>query len=306
MWFGYSLALAPVNSVDPRYNFYGDASRFWLSGLGLNTAHENAPTIPESVYCTYMLTFAIITPALICGSFADRMKFPSMLLFIGLWHLLVYCPVAHSMWHPSGFLYAYGVLDYAGGNVVHITSGISGLACAVYLGHRKGYGKEAFEPHNILLSAVGSSMLWIGWFGFNAGSAVAANNRAGMAILVTQIASATATISWMFTEWLHVKQPRVQGLVSGAIAGLVSVTPASGYIDQTGAFFIGLVAGPLCYGGIQLKHYLGYDDALDGFGVHGIGGIIGGIGKPLPRFFLLSFTFLSHFCRCWILCNIWS
>ena len=206
------------------------------------------------------------------------MKFHSMLLFMTLWHILVYCPIAHSMWHPAGFLYKYGALDFAGGNVVHISSGVSGLVCAVYLGARKGYGKEAFEPHNILLTVVGSAMLWVGWFGFNAGSALAANNRASIAILVTQIATATSVLAWMSTEWIIRKQPSVQGIVSGAVAGLVAITPASGYVDQTGAFFIGLFAGPLCYFGAQLKHKLGYDDALDAFGVHAVGGVVGGIG----------------------------
>lgn len=275
--FGYSLAFAPVNNNGTAFRLFGDASRFWLEGLALDTYHQLAPSIPETVFCIYQLTFAIITPALITGAFADRMRFPAMIAFMTLWHFLVYCPIAHAVWHPSGFLNKYGALDYAGGNVVHISSGISGLVCAVYLGHRKGYGKEAFEPHNILLTVVGASMLWVGWFGFNAGSAGGAYDRAGMALLTTQIATGLSTLSWMITEWLVRGQPSVQGTVSGAVAGLVAITPASGYVDQTGAFFIGLIAGPVCYFGAQLKHYLGYDDALDAFGVHAVGGIIGGI-----------------------------
>eukprot|EP01040_Poterioochromonas_malhamensis_P007788 gene7788-8421_t len=275
--FGYSLAFAPVDSNGTAFRLFGDASRFWLSGIGLDTFHQLAPTIPETVFCIYQLTFAIITPALITGAFADRMRFNAMLVFMTLWHFVVYCPLAHANWHPSGFLNKYGALDFAGGNVVHISAGVSGLVCAVYLGHRKGFGKEAFEPHNILLTMVGASMLWVGWFGFNAGSAGAATDRAGMALLCTQIATGLATLSWLFTEWLIRGQPSLQGTVSGAVAGLVAITPASGYVDQTGAFFIGLIAGPVCYFGAQLKHHLGYDDALDAFGVHAIGGILGGI-----------------------------
>ena len=268
--FGYSLAFAPANANGTAFKLYGDASRFWLEGMTLNTFHQNAPTIPETVYCIYQLTFAIITPALITGAFADRMKFTSMLVFMTLWHFLVYCPIAHAVWHPSGFLYEYGALDYAGGNVVHISSGISGLVCSVYLGARKGYGKESFEPYNILLTVVGSSMLWVGWFGFNAGSAGGASHRAGMALLVTQIATGMATLSWMTVEWIIRKQPSVLGTVIGTVAGLVAITPASGYVDQTGAFFIGLLAGVLCYFGAQLKKLFGYDDALDAFGVHAL------------------------------------
>jgi ammonium transporter, Amt family len=275
--FGYSLSFAPVLGGDDDVQVFGDASRFWLVGMSPETYHQLATTIPESVFCVYQLTFAIITAALITGAFAERMKFSSMLLFMTLWHLTVYCPIAHSTWHPLGFLFRAGALDFAGGNAVHISSGFSGLACAVYLGVRRGYGKEAFEPHNILLTAVGSSLLWVGWFGFNAGSAVAANSRAGYAMLVTQISSGVAALSWLITEWIVRKRPSVLGTVSGAIAGLVSITPASGYVDQTGAFIIGLVAGPICYGGAQLKRYFGYDDALDAFGVHGIGGVLGGL-----------------------------
>lgn len=273
--FGYSLAFAPVHSSDSKYSVYGDASRFWLQGMDLDSYHDLSPTVPESVFCVFQLTFAIITPALITGSFADRMKFGSMLIFMFLWHLIVYCPIAHANWHPSGFLYVRGALDFAGGNAVETASGVSGLACAIFLGVRRGYGKESFEPHNILLTVVGAGIIWMGWFGFNGGSAMGANARAGFAVLTTQIAGATSALSWMVVEWVVRKQPSVLGTVSGAVAGLVAITPGCGYVDQTGAFIIGLIAGPVCYAGVQMKHHLGYDDALDAFGVHALGGIFG-------------------------------
>jgi Amt family ammonium transporter len=275
LFFGYSLAFAPVDSLDNNFQIFGSTQRFWLSGMGLDTYHQNSPTIPESAFCIYMLTFAIITPALITGAFADRMKFTSMIMFMTLWHIFVYCPIAHSVWHPSGFLNSYGVLDYAGGTVVEISSGVSGLVCAVYMGTRKDFGKEAFEPYNILLTIVGSGMIWVGWFGFNSGSALQADNRAAMAMLVSQIAAGGATVTWMITDYVYKRQISVQGLVSGAVAGLVAITPASGYVDQTGAFFIGILAGPVCYFGVKIKHYFGYDDALDAFGVHAVGGAMG-------------------------------
>lgn len=275
--FGYSLAFAPAQDSCEDCVIYGNGSRFWLYQLGLDSAHQLAPSIPESVFCVYQMTFAIITPCLMVGAFADRMKFTSMLLLMALWHLTVYCPVAHSTWHPNGFMYKAGVLDFAGGNVVHITSGISGLVSTIYMGPRQGYGKEHFHPHNVLFTAVGACMLWVGWYGFNAGSALAATDRAGFAMLATQIATSCAGMTWMATEWVHKGSPSILGLVSGAVAGLVCITPGSGYVDQTGAFIIGLLAGPVCYGGVQLKHLAGYDDALDAFGVHGVGGILGGI-----------------------------
>eukprot|EP01040_Poterioochromonas_malhamensis_P007355 gene7355-7936_t len=275
--FGYSLALAPVGNNGTAYSLFGNESRFWLSGLGLNTSHQNAPTIPESVYCVYQLTFAIITPALITGAFAERMKFRSMLVFITLWHFLVYCPIAHSLWHPSGFLYKYGALDYAGGCVVHISSGFAGLVIAWFLGRRPDQAPDLDRRHNRIFTLAGASMLWVGWFGFNAGSALGASNRAGMALLVTQIATGVAVLSWMTTEFIfsNNNQITVIGTASGALAGLVAVTPASGFIDPTGAFFIGLLAGPLCYGGCQLKFLMKIDDALDVFGIHGVAGMLG-------------------------------
>jgi Amt family ammonium transporter len=257
---------------------YGNASRFWLRGLHIDSYHQLAPTIPEALYCAYQLTFAIITPALIVGSFADRMRFGPMLVFVTLWHFLVYCPIAHACWHPEGFLFKAGDLDYAGGNVVHIASGMAGLVSSVIIGHRKGFlEKEVFEPHNVMLTCVGASMLWVGWFGFNAGSAVAANQRAAYALLATHISAAVGALTWMFTEWYVTGSPKLTGVASGAIAGLVCITPGSGFVDMNGAFFFGLLSGPICYFSAQLKHYLGYDDALDAFGVHGIGGMLGGV-----------------------------
>ena len=285
--FGYSLSFAPVDmlnrdltSIQFGKEFYGDGSRLWLRGMKLKTFHALAATIPESVFCMYQLTFAIITAALICGSFASRMKYTSMLLFIALWHLLVYCPMAHTNFHQFGFIKALGSLDYAGGNVVHICSGASGLATVMVIGNRKGFSKSMvnFEPSNILMTFMGMSMLWVGWMGFNAGSAVSAGFNAGYAALATQISTATASLTWMLTEWAVTGKPHVLGMISGAIAGLVSITPGSGFVDMTGAFFLGFFGGPICYGGAKLKAYLGYDDALDAFGVHAIGGIWGGIG----------------------------
>ena len=277
--FGYSLAFAPALKVPYAKSspVYGNASRFWLRGLRVNTFHQLAPTIPETVYCVYQLTFAIITPALIVGSFADRMKFSAVIVFITLWHLICYCPIAHSTWHPEGFLYIAGVLDFAGGNVVHVSSGVAGLATSIMLGQRKGFGSEVFEPHNIMFSCVGACLLWVGWFGFNAGSAGSAGERAGNAFLVTQIGCAMGSLMWLVTEWAVTGVPKLTALVNGAVAGLVGITPACGYVDPTGAFFIGFIVGPCAYFGAQLKHYMGYDDALDAFGVHAIGGIIGGI-----------------------------
>jgi len=277
--FGYSLTFTPTDELSSTnaYQFIGGSSRMWLNGMTTTTYHFLATTIPENVFCMYQLTFAIITAALITGSFADRMKYHSMIIFISIWHVVVYCPVAHSCFHQNGFLRKAGALDFAGGNVVHIAAGVSGLVSAVVLGHRKGYGKERFDPHNIILTFIGMAMLWVGWFGFNAGSAVAANGSAGYAMLVTHISASTASLSWMSLEWIIRGQPSVLGMVNGAVAGLVTITPMSGYVDQTGAFVAGFLAGPVCYFGAQIKHYAGYDDALDAFGVHAIGGILGGI-----------------------------
>jgi Amt family ammonium transporter len=258
--------------------FVGGFSRLLLSGMTMDGVNELAKTIPESVYMCFQMTFAIITPALICGAFADRMKFSAMLWFIGLWAICVYAPIAHWVWGPGGFLNDAGVLDFAGGTVVHINSGVAGLMAALMLGKRRGYPSEPMAPHNLVLSVIGASLLWVGWFGFNAGSATAANASAGMAMAVTQIATATAALSWMFVEWSLRGKPSVLGIISGAVAGLVAITPASGFVDPRGALIIGVAAGAICYWGTTgLKHAFGYDDSLDAFGVHGVGGTVGAI-----------------------------
>ena len=250
----------------------------FMKDAGQLSVSHLAGTIPETVYAMFQLTFAIITPALIAGAFADRMKFSAMLVFMSVWSLVVYSPIAHWVWEPTGWLAAKGVLDYAGGTVVHINAGIAGLASCLVLGKRLGYGKEAMAPHNLVLTLIGASMLWVGWFGFNAGSAVAADGRAGMAMAATQIATAAAALSWMFAEWISKGKPSVLGIASGAVAGLVAITPASGFVGPTPAVVIGLIAGVVCFlAATSLKHALGYDDSLDAFGVHGIGGIIGAL-----------------------------
>ena len=277
---GYSLAFTPGNA------FIGGFSRVFLHGMNyihgdkattLTVSHL-APTIPETVYFVYQMTFAIITPALIAGAFADRMKFSAMLVFMGLWTIIVYSPIAHMVWEPTGWLSAAGILDFAGGTVVHINAGIAGLVCCLVLGKRVGYGREVMAPHNLVLSLIGASMLWVGWFGFNAGSAVAADGRAGFAMLTTQVATAFAAFGWMFAEWLAKGKPSVLGIISGAVAGLVAITPASGYVGVTGAIVIGIAAGVVCFwSATWLKTKLGYDDSLDAFGVHGVGGILGAL-----------------------------
>jgi Amt family ammonium transporter len=235
-------------------------------------------TIPESVFMTFQMTFAIITPALIAGAFADRMKFSAMCWFMGLWSLFVYSPIAHWVWGPGGYLGGIGVLDFAGGTVVHINAGVAGLMCALVLGKRKGLGTENMAPHNLVLTMIGASLLWVGWFGFNAGSAVASNGAAGMAMAVTQIATATAALAWMFVEWMLKGKPSILGICSGAVAGLVAITPASGFVDPVGSLIIGVAAGVGCYwGATSLKHMFGYDDSLDAFGVHAVGGVIGAL-----------------------------
>ena len=277
---GYSIAFGNGNA------YFGDFSRVLMAGmdmsapftLGVGTSAPVAFTIPEAVFVMFQMTFAIITPALITGAFADRMKFSAMLVFSGLWSLLVYSPVAHWVWHPNGFLFAEGVLDFAGGTVVHINAGVAGLVAALVIGKRRGYPSEHFVPNNLVLSLIGASLLWVGWFGFNAGSAAAANGRAGMAMLVTMVAAAAAALAWMFAEWIAKGKPSVLGIISGAIGGLVAITPASGFVDAGGALVIGVVAGVICFwGATSLKYMLGYDDSLDAFGVHGVGGIVGAV-----------------------------
>ncbi len=257
-------------------SFFGGLSKAFLSGV---TVESIWVSIPETVFMTFQMTFAIITPALIVGAFAERMKFSAMLWFTGLWLTFVYAPVAHMVWSgDGGLMWDWGVLDFAGGTVVHINAGIAGLVAALVLGKRAGYGKVAMPPHNLTLTVVGASMLWVGWFGFNAGSAVAANGTAGMAMAVTQIATAAAAMGWMFAEWMVRGKPTVLGIVTGAVAGLVAITPASGYVGPMGAIVIGAAAGVVCYwAATSLKRMLGYDDALDVFGVHAVGGIIGAL-----------------------------
>jgi Amt family ammonium transporter len=268
MAFGYSLAF----SGDGAY--LGDLDKMFLAGL---TVDGLSGTIPESVFMIFQMTFAIITPALITGAFADRMKFSALLWFLGLWGILVYPVVCHWVW-GGGWVGGLGALDFAGGTVVHINSGIAGLVTALVLGKRLGYGHENMAPHNLTLSLIGASLLWVGWFGFNAGSALAANGTAGMAMVVTQIATAAAALIWMFVEWAKLGKPSVLGILSGAIAGLVAITPAAGFVTPTGALIIGAAAGAICFfASTSLKHVLNYDDSLDVFGIHGVGGIVGAL-----------------------------
>lgn len=297
LWWavGYSLAFTPGDSP-----YLGGFSRLFMDGVvymkdvaavaatgdapavaavaGRVSVSHLATTIPESVYAMFQLTFAIITPALICGAFAERMKFSAMLWFMGIWSIVVYAPVAHWVWEPSGWLASRGILDFAGGTVVHINAGIAALACTLALGKRVGFNKEPMAPHNLTLTVIGASLLWVGWFGFNAGSAVAADGRAGMAMAATQIASAAAALGWMFTEWIVKGKPSVLGIASGAVAGLVAITPASGFVAPSAAVIIGVVAGVICFlAATSVKRALGYDDSLDAFGVHCVGGIVGAL-----------------------------
>jgi Amt family ammonium transporter len=322
LWWliGYSWAFTPGSK------FLGGSSRALFNGMTfmhdptnkLSVSHL-ALTIPETVYSMFQLTFAAITPALIAGAFADRMKFSAMLVFMGAWSLLVYAPIAHMVWEPTGWLNIAGVLDYAGGTVVHINAGIAGLASCLVLGRRLGYGREAMPPHNLTLTLMGASLLWVGWFGFNAGSAGAADGRAGMAMLVTQLATAAAALGWMFAEWVSKGKPSVLGIASGAVAGLVAITPASGFVGPTPAVIIGVAAGVLCFiGATSLKHALGYDDSLDAFGVHGIGGIIGALltgvfvskeisgvdGSVLVQFKGVAFTVVYGFVASFVILKI--
>ncbi|MHB8529061.1 MAG: ammonium transporter [Caulobacteraceae bacterium] len=271
MIIGYSIAFTGSGK------FIGDFKYIMLAPMGLNATSSLAPTIPESVYMMFQMTFAIITPALIAGALADRMKYSAFLTFMGAWLVLVYCPIAHWVW-GGGWLGAAGALDFAGGTVVHLNAGTAGLVAALMLGKRKGLGTENMAPHNLAYSVIGASLLWVGWFGFNAGSAVTSNVNAGMAMAATQIATAAAALAWMGAEWLIAKKPSVLGMVSGAVAGLVAITPASGFVNPTGALIIGLAAGFVCYvASVHVKKVFGYDDALDCWGVHGVGGALGAI-----------------------------
>ena len=275
--YGYSLAFGRLGApADPgaAATFLGDLSKAFLRGV---TAASVQGTVPETVFVTFQMTFAIITPALIIGAFAERMKFSAMLWFSTLWLTLVYLPVCHMVWGgPTGWMAQLGVLDFAGGIVVHITAGFSALVAALVVGRREGYPQTPMPPHSLTLTVVGTGMLWVGWFGFNAGSAVAASGQAGMAMLVTQISPSVAALTWMAIEWARFGKPSVLGFATGAIAGLAAVTPGSGTIGPIGALVIGFGSGLACFlGATTLKRWGGYDDSLDAFGVHGVGGLLG-------------------------------
>ncbi|ATJ92561.1 ammonia channel protein [Acetobacter senegalensis] len=283
---GYSLTFTTGTP------WIGGLSRMFLNGLGAHihngsdiafTLGADSPnattmTIPESIFMMFQMTFAIITPALISGAYAERMKFSAMCVFSIIWSLVVYAPIAHWVWSPVGWLAGLGTADFAGGTVVHINAGIAGLVCALVLGRRKGYGQDDLSPFNLTYAIIGASLLWVGWFGFNAGSAVGANGRAGMAMATTQIAAAGAGVAWMLAEWLRTGKPTVLGVISGAVGGLVAITPAAGFVLPGSALIIGLITGVVCFwSATSLKHLLGYDDSLDAFGVHGVGGIVGAL-----------------------------
>ncbi|NKQ12406.1 ammonium transporter [Pseudomonas sp. SST3] len=279
MVYGYSLAFDTTGMearVTNLSSFIGGLDRVFLSGL---TPDALTGTVPESVFITFQMTFAIVTPALIVGAFAERMKFSAMLVFMGVWFTLVYAPIAHMVWGgDGGLMWDWGVLDFAGGTVVHINAGIAGLVACIVLGKRRGFPTTPMAPHNLGLTLVGAAMLWIGWFGFNAGSSLGANGTAGMAMLVTQIATAAAALAWMFAEWLTHGKPSALGIASGVVAGLVAITPAAGTVGPMGALAIGLASGVVCFFcATSLKRKLGYDDSLDAFGVHGVGGIVGAL-----------------------------
>ncbi len=267
--YGYSIAFGGEGA------YWGGLDKLFLSGL---TVDSMSGTIPESVFMTFQMTFAIITPALIVGAFAERMKFSAMLIFMVIWVTVVYAPVAHWVWGDGGFLGAMGILDFAGGTVVHINAGVAGLVAAIVVGKRKGYQKVPMPPHNLMFTVVGAAMLWVGWFGFNAGSELAADGAAGMAMAVTQISAAMAAVVWMLAEWITHGKPSVLGIASGAIAGLVAITPAAGAVGPMGALAIGAASGMGCFiAVVKVKPALGFDDALDAFSVHGVGGIIGAL-----------------------------
>ncbi|HEX4862097.1 MAG TPA: ammonium transporter [Rhizomicrobium sp.] len=274
MIIGYSIAFTPNDNTGTN-QFLGGFKYVFLAPMGVKSVSALAGTIPESVYMFFQMTFAIITPALIAGALADRMKFSAFIIFMGAWLILVYCPIAHWVW-GGGWLGTLGALDYAGGTVVHLNAGTAALVTCLVLGPRKGYGVDNMAPHNLVLSVIGASLLWVGWFGFNAGSAVTSGYNAGMAAVATQIATAAASLAWMGAEWIVAKKPSVLGMISGAVAGLVAITPASGFVNPMGALLIGLAAGVVCYlSAVHMKRLFGYDDSLDAWGVHGVGGALG-------------------------------
>jgi Amt family ammonium transporter len=269
--FGYTLAFGPSQG-----GLIGGLDHLFLRGVGVEPG-AYATTIPSMLFVVYQMMFAIITPALITGAFAERKSFNAFVVFAFLWSTLVYLPLCHWVWNADGWLYKLGVLDFAGGTVVHISSGVAALVAALYLGKRIRAESERFEPHNVTYVVLGGALLWFGWFGFNAGSAWAANGLAVSALLVTNTAAAAASLTWLFIGWLHKGAPSVVGAVSGAVAGLVAITPASGYVDVSGALAIGLAAGSVCYGAILLRERLQVDDALDVWAVHGVGGTLGAL-----------------------------
>jgi Amt family ammonium transporter len=272
----YGLAFG-TNDSETLQPWIGSFRTFFLAGVTTDTAYSAAPHLPEMLWITYQMTFAIITPALIAGAFAERMKFSGLLLFMTLWSIFVYAPICHWVW-GGGFLSKLGVIDFAGGTVVHINAGVAGLVCALFMGKRRGYGSENMAPNNLVFTMIGASLLWVGWFGFNAGSEWAADGIASAAMLNTQVATAAAALAWMIVEWVERKKPGMLGLASGAVAGLVAITPAAGFVNPQGALIIGIVAGAGCYAGaVWIKRIFKYDDSLDAFGVHGIGGIIGAL-----------------------------
>ena len=278
VWFiaGYSLAFGanPSEALQP---FIGSLDMLFLNNVSLQTANGLLPGIPEFLFIAFQMTFAIITPALVTGAFAERMKYSALLLFTALWSLLIYSPICHWVW-GGGFLGGAGVLDFAGGAVVHVNSGVAGLVCAIFLGRRKGYGIEPINPHNPVLTMIGASLLLVGWIGFNAGSAGAANDLMGVALLNTILAAAAAALTWKIVEYIEKKKVSLIGMLSGVVAGLVAITPAAGFVDPKGAVVIGLIAGPVCYASsVWIKKLLRYDDSLDAFGIHGAGGLIGAL-----------------------------
>jgi Amt family ammonium transporter len=276
MLVGYSFSFGP-----DRGGIIGDLSWFALNGVGLAPFKEYAATVPHQAFMIYQMMFAVITPALITGAFAERFKFSTYLVFTLLWALLVYNPVAHWVWGTGGWLRNLGVLDFAGGTVVHITAGVSALAAALVVGKRRGYGVENLAPHNLPMTVLGAGILWFGWFGFNAGSALAAGDLSTSAFVNTHMAAAAATLSWVFAEWIHRGKPTVLGAASGCIAGLGTITPASGFVQPAAAVAIGLTAGVLCYWAVMMKGKFGYDDSLDVVGVHCVGGTLGTLATGL-------------------------
>jgi len=277
LWFAVGYSLSFGTSGAATNGFIGGFEALFLNGVGVGTAHSLAPGLPEFLWIAYQLTFAIITPALIAGAFAERMKFSATILFFVLWHLLVYAPICHQVW-GGGWMGSLGVLDFAGGAVVHVNAGVAGLVCALVLGPRQGFGRDNMAPHNLAFTAIGAGLLLVGWLGFNAGSAWAADGIAAVAAFNTILAAAAGAIGWTAVEWIDHKRPTLLGLLSGLIAGLVAVTPAAGLVDPKGAFAIGILSGPACYAGsVWLKRALKYDDSLDAFGLHGIGGIVGAL-----------------------------